>query len=270
MPDVRSFGRDTAGQLLNFRDLGGLPTRTGDITRTGLIFRSASLQCVADDEAAFLTRAIGIQCAIDLRATFELTEPPTWITDGGISYINLPFSDGFYTTRADEKPEDGAFKAVKDNPLDDIVRARYEEYLTYAAPNIIAALAHIADNVAAGRPTVFYCTYGKDRTGVLAALLLELLGVDREAIVEDYATSDAQMESLLDRMRDDPVHGFRIGTAPAVIYRAAPDTMRRFLGSLDDRGGAVRWATGHGLEASAVRQLRDHLVQQRADGEEGG
>ena len=86
-------------------------------------------------------------------------------------------------------------------------------------------------------PAVVYCAAGKDRTGVICAIVLHLLGVDREEIVADYALSDAPAQalrewraSLAPELRD-PV--------PAAVYRAPAAAMRLFFVMVEDRFGSI-------------------------------
>ena len=98
-------------------------------------------------------------------------------------------------------------------------------------------------------PLVFHCAAGKDRTGVLAALVLDILDVDDEAIVADYLVTAARMDLILGRYRSDPALAERMASVPASRFSVEAETMVRFLaGSMNDRfGGSQAWALAPGV-----------------------
>lgn len=237
--------------LINFRDLGGMRSTAERETRRGLVYRSESLASVSGEDAEILCRHYGIGNFIDLRSAGEVeAAPPSWISRQGLGYRNLPFSDGFDEIRAD----------LTDEELHALVPQKYASYLKVASANVVKALESIAAAASEGIPTLVACTYGKDRTGVLAAILLELLGVDRRFIVDDYVATTAAMEILIGRMSSDPLHGPRLATAPRQIYLATQRSIETFLRDLDSAGGAQAWATRAGLTSSSIELLRQHLV----------
>lgn len=247
-----ALGRPLPAGLHNFRDLGGLPVLGGRATRRGLVFRSDSLHYLTAEGARVLVQVLGVRSIVDLRATLEQASTrPGWIAEGGVDYVNLPFSDGF----------DEIDPALDERGLRELVGRKYERYLAVARANIVEALERVAVAVDEGRPVVFNCTYGKDRTGVLAAIMLELVEVEREAVVADYVASQSAMPPLLARMAADPVHGPRITLSPKEVYRADEQSVRRFLDRLDNAGGAVAWAVDSGLLPSVVDRLRERLVE---------
>ncbi|HEV2028572.1 MAG TPA: tyrosine-protein phosphatase [Candidatus Dormibacteraeota bacterium] len=171
----------------NTRDLGGLPARRG-ITRSGVVIRS--------DNVASLTPAgrqamidYGVTTVIDLRAASELKGSP-----------GPPFSD-FQSSSPVATPDAATSISVLHLPLVDDETAS----VLNAAPNMPdryrlmldrrpAAIGAIFNAVAeADGPVLFHCFAGKDRTGLVAAMLLSLAGVDPEAIGADYAETDTQL-----------------------------------------------------------------------------
>jgi protein tyrosine/serine phosphatase len=111
-------------------------------------------------------------------------------------------------------------------------------------------------------PIVFHCAAGKDRTGVLAALVLSLLGVDDEVIADDYAlTAVAERRYWAWRrsQADAPVED---GHLPAWIQNPCPrDAMLLFLRKLRDQHGTVTaYARRTGISEAEISALRAHLL----------
>ena len=109
---------------------------------------------------------------------------------------------------------------------------------------------------------MFHCAAGKDRTGLLAALLLGALGVTTDAIVEDYVLTQATIERFLARSAaDDPEVARSLAVTPASFFVADPAAMALVLADLErDHGtvaGYVRWI---GVGDDALRRLDDHLL----------
>ena len=165
----------------NFRDLGGYPTRDGRRVRWGQIFRADSLAELTDPDIAYLGR-IGLARVIDLRGELEVSERPNRLAGrAGFRYEQLPIGDGDLSPAEwARKFESGEFGEIDASWL---VRG-YRRTLDERAERVGSVLRALA---AAPTPAVFHCTAGKDRTGVVSALLLLLLGVPRDVVVGDYS-----------------------------------------------------------------------------------
>ena len=175
---------------LNFRDVGGLPTKDGSVLRPGLIFRSegpASFEQSHRDELA----ALDFQLVCDLRSDTEREAAPNeWA--GGARLLNLNVQDEL---RAD--PGKAWKKLLSADPSAEAVKRSYLH--TYAAipgallPNLRQLIEAIADGET---PVLIHCTAGKDRTGVLMAILLKALQVPDDVVVADYLRSDVYAQNL--------------------------------------------------------------------------
>jgi protein-tyrosine phosphatase len=111
-------------------------------------------------------------------------------------------------------------------------------------------------------PMVFNCFFGKDRTGVLASLVLRCVGIDRQAIIDDYAITSTRVDLVLERLRRDPVHRDTIERSDPVLFGAEATTMSRFLDELERRyGGARAWALSAGVTARQLDVLVDELLE---------
>jgi protein-tyrosine phosphatase len=229
-------GRRAIGwrELLNARDLGGLPVSTGT-TRFGAVVRSDSLSRLDRSGRADLL-AYGVGTIVDLRAPTELRTVPNPLHDHP-GWRHLPVLD------------DAAMEAIGQvNERE----AGYRWQLDTRGPQLGAIVAAVAD--APPGAVVVHCWVGKDRTGVVTALLLDLAGVERDAIVEDYALSGPAMAPLLEeRLRSEPDPDQRLMLQRA--YDAPPQAMAGFLAYLESRyGGAAAYLAAHGVpEASQAR-----------------
>jgi protein-tyrosine phosphatase len=108
---------------------------------------------------------------------------------------------------------------------------------------------------------MFHCAAGKDRTGVLSALLLDVLGVRREGIAEDYAMSAAGIERVLARLAAQPPYQRILADCTLEEHIPNPQVMLDFLGRLDTAyGRATGWLCRHGVEAERLDRFRSAMV----------
>jgi len=111
-------------------------------------------------------------------------------------------------------------------------------------------------------PAVVSCFFGKDRTGVLVALVLACIGVESDAIIHDYALSANHMDDIVKRLRTNPVYDETLDRTPAWRLAAPSNTMATFLTRLDeDYGGARSWALRAGLTSTQLENLRTALLE---------
>ena len=161
---------------LNFRDVGGLPA-SGGVTRAGVLFRSGNLAGL-DDAGRDALVGLGIRRVVDLRADDEVAVEPSRVGGLDLETIRIPLFLGSV-----------ASFFVEDRSLADVYRGLVDE----SADRMVA----VARAVIAGAPALVHCTVGKDRTGVAVALLLDAVGVEHDAIVADYARTEAMLPARL-------------------------------------------------------------------------
>ena len=105
------------------------------------------------------------------------------------------------------------------------------------------------------------CAAGKDRTGVVVAMALSAVGVERQAVIADYAASAERMEAILDRLRASSTYAADVNSRPADEQMPRAQTMAAFLGQLDVRyGGVLGWLSERGFGPADVGALRAKLV----------
>jgi protein tyrosine/serine phosphatase len=141
---------------------------------------------------------------------------------------------------------------------------RYLSYLEFARDNVVRALETIADEKSV--PLVFHCSAGKDRTGVLAALVLGCLGVEPETVVSDYAAKQHERDRIVEFLRRRPTYTNTVDDMHPASLDSEPATMREFLRLLDERyGGARGWARHAGADEATLARLEENLLEPAGD-----
>jgi protein-tyrosine phosphatase len=222
----------------NFRDLGGLPVSGGGQTRPGLLFRSDTLQAITPSDVERLANQIGLRSVVDLRLADEVAQE-------GRGLLGLHQDIRFTHAPMGMAPTQGVAP-------DEILDVLYRSCL--ASDSMVMAIEQIALN--AGQPTLFHCAAGKDRTGLVAAMLLSLAGVDTEAIVADYLRSAHAMPRMLERFASWPRYRDHMAASPPQVYAVTEAPIRRFLDELAlNHGGAWVWAKARGLPATTLERF---------------
>jgi protein-tyrosine phosphatase len=227
----------------NFRDLGGYPTMEGGLVRWGRLFRSDSLHELTEGDIALL-RDVGLRAVIDLRMGVEVERT-------GRGLLGAEAAEYFHLSVIDE--DAGESRGIP-APVDDELAKRYLWYLEIGREPLVEALKVIADG--ANHPLVFHCAAGKDRTGVLAALVLDIVGVEREVIVDDYVLTASRMEMILDRLGRSMPEGKAAYKLPPNAVAVVASTMIGFFEGLDRQyGGARQWALSAGVPVSCLNDM---------------
>jgi protein-tyrosine phosphatase len=209
---------------VNFRDLGGWRTGDGRRVRTGRLFRSDSLHHLTAADVARLRDGLSLRTLIDLRASHEIAaEGRGPLAAPPVTYHHLPFFDG-PRDRRDEAPVGGLAEI-------------YFQMLRFARVPIARALGTLA---AIPGAAVFHCAAGKDRTGVLAAVVLGALGVRDADIVEDYAWTRRALPRILERLRASDSYRYVFTELPPETLHAEPETMASLLDRVRGEWGSLR------------------------------
>lgn len=230
----------------NARDLGGLPTVDGGVTRSGRLLRSDFVVELGEADRQALISELGLRTVIDVRTPAEVEAFPGPWREAGVETFHIPF------------PLDPSFVAHTSEDLVDF----YLSFLEPPASAAALALKVLLDVDA--QPTLIHCTAGKDRTGVLVALALDLLRVPADRIVADYALSSSRMPLVLERLALEINH--REGRIlPEAMLRADAVTMAMFLERLRERyGGADGWAREEGIADETIERFRATLIDRLA------
>lgn len=229
----------------NFRDLGGYATSDGRVTKWRTMFRADGVHRLTVDDLA----PLGIRTVVDLRTPLELEERGRFAHDD-VDYHHLPVLQA--TWERDSIDVSG--------PAERFLANRYLEMLESGRETIPLALRLLADPAAV--PLVFHCAAGKDRTGVVVALALAEVGVDRDAIVADYARSAERVEAIIARLVSRRTYATDLlQDEPIDKHKPKPATMLRLFAALDEQcGGVPAWLRAHGWTEQDAAALRRKLL----------
>ncbi len=244
----------------NFRDLGGYPSGDGRTVRWGRLYRSDALHELTPADVVRL-RELGLRTVVDLRTERELARSgrgPLEPEDVAFHHLAV-VKEGVAGDGATAGAEPGESVAAP-APAGDDLAERYLWYLDVGGDAIARALSLLGSGE--HYPLVFHCAAGKDRTGVLAAVVLAIAGVDRQVIVADYVITAERIRLILDRWRAEPGFAERMAKVPASRFSVEASTMKGFLDGLDSRyGGARAWAVGAGVPAGTLDRMVDLLLE---------
>ena len=207
---------------VNIRDLGGHPLAGGGRTKFGRVVRADAIRQLSDTGWASLVD-YGVRTVVDLRFPSELdADPPRELP---VDVVHVPLLD----------ERDAEAMAAIDH-WDTTVGA-YLEMLERFRPNFARAVSAIAR--APEGAVLVHCQGGKDRTGLVVALLLTLAGVPPEEIADDYGLSAANLEHLTAEWVAEAPHE-QEAERRRRISKGDPQTMLDVLTELEARHGSVR------------------------------
>ena len=228
--------------LINLRDLGGLPTASGATTLTGRLLRSESPHTLSASGLQELLD-LGIGAVIDLRTVSEREHRPSPLAEVGVHVAHAPiFTDD------DDYPDHLATSEEV-----------YCWWLRERRPGVAAAMTSIAD--APWAPILVHCHAGKDRTGVVVALVLRLAGVSVDAIADDYAISGVQLAEMLARDRVTALERGMDRVRVERLFTVRREAMLKTMECVDtEHGGVVSLLRGLGLDDVRVDRLKGLLL----------
>ncbi|MCW2721784.1 tyrosine-protein phosphatase [Pseudonocardia sp.] len=229
----------------NVRDVGGLPLRGGGTTRAGVLLRSASLQYLTPADVMRLVDEVGLRLVLDLRTPEEIERyGSTALTDAGVETVPLTLIG----ESRNYLPETG-------DDTDPLLR-NYLGYLADHPANVVAAVRRLA--AADAGPALVHCAAGKDRTGTVVALVLDAVGVERDAVVADYALSSEQIETMFRRWTTASGDPMPEDLTP---HHPRAEVMETVLARLDEQhGGAAGWLAANGLTDEELERLRERFT----------
>jgi protein-tyrosine phosphatase len=231
----------------NFRDLGGYPAAGGKSVRWRTLFRADGLHDLTQRDVLHLRGELGLGEVVDLRSSGEVElDGRGLLAREPIRIQHLPLFDGRVARGSRPPPE----LSLGQLYLLTLERAGG------AFARVLLALA------GARSPAVFHCSAGKDRTGMVSALVLGLLDVEDEVIVADYAATREHLDAIVARLTSSRGYDGVFAELPPETLHAEPRSMLELLGGLRERwGGARGYARAVGVDDASVERLRTHLLE---------
>lgn len=229
--------------VFNCRDLGGYPCSGGGVTRYSRFIRCGiPFGPMAPDRAQLAK--IPVKTVIDLRGNGEAkVSPSAYAKEAGIRYhhFSLLEINPAYVSRVESQP----------------LWESYLYTLTEHQENMAGVFHAIAS--AEEGAVLFHCALGKDRTGIVAALLLALAGVDRMDIIADYQVSNTYLQPMFRTMVEDGNELFDEAKNPHL--KSDPDTMDRLLTYLETEcGGARAYLQSIGMTDAELNAITQRLA----------
>lgn len=233
--------------LHNFRDAGGMSITTAEsrergILKTGVLYRSAAPMSESQEVDRFI-RELGIELVIDLRDDGEREVSASAWLGSGARVVSIP---------------------IFDNQLRNIRFTDLAELYTVMLANHARALAQAFTIIAeaAGLQTLVHCTAGKDRTGVVIALVQEIVGVPRADVLEHFAQSEQVLgEAFLNDLFRNIDPADLPGAAAHRAISSPPELLDGLLRAIDqDHGGVEAFLLENGASPESIDRLRLQLV----------
>ncbi len=230
--------------LINCRELGGMPLSGGKTFRSGIFLRSGSPEWLNAEQVQEV-KDYGVKTVIDLRAKEELKGSGNpYAEDPDVSFFSIPLLNS--------DPND-----TEDQTMEYIRTHKLGDYYVIIAENMGDRLVSIMRVLLNAEGLVlFHCAHGKDRTGVVAALLYLISGASREDIIKNYKVSYEYMKDFLDpliqKLPDDLKH----------ILRSDEENMVIFLDYMNSKwdGDAGKLLMANGLTADELERLKAKCI----------
>jgi protein tyrosine/serine phosphatase len=232
---------------VNFRDAGGWATTDGRVVCRGRLYRS--------DDPIRITPAgrevvdsLDLALVVDLRQQSQFSRSPGFVERERTAHIPLV-----------DQVVDHQDPPPLDTPTD--IADLYGGMLGQSRDQVGRVLDRIADTLPEG-PVLVHCAFGKDRAGLITALIHAAIGVRRDDIVADYVRSDEPAQrrraTLIDNPSpDDPP----VARLPATLFRAPAETIELVLDrAVDEHGSLEAWVASFPISASTIERLRAELV----------
>ena len=230
----------------NVRDLGGYPTQDGGVTRTHVFLRGGDLSRLTDRDLDALY-GYGVRQVVDLRGTEEAERNRDTIRGyQDVEYVHAPMFEQIHSN---------FMRGPFPDDWDGMVRL-YHRLLVDSKAAIQKSISAMAR---AEGTCLFHCTAGKDRTGVLAMLLLRIVDVPDAMIVEDYQVSFENNRALMERMMAERPE--LEGEVPIHVFYSKPHYMEQALQYLDvTYGGAQSYLLSIGVAQGELDAIRKRFL----------
>ena len=247
-------------RMSNLRDLGGYLVRDGRTVKWGQLYRSGHLADLTP-RGLDLLKNLDLSTTIDFRSTYEAQRHPDRIP-ADVRALHLPVMD-----QANREMSQEIRERIKDNRMEgfspeNLMIKAYRQFPTEFTPAFKTFIHVVLD--AKGKPVLWHCTAGKDRTGYATAILFRILGVGQETIYRDYLLSDKYVKKLNKKMLAVILaRGLKAYRMIKPLMGVQLDWLKAAFDTLDEEWGSFESyvSDGLGLSSSDVRQLQDNLLE---------
>lgn len=229
----------------NVRDLGGYVNKNGIELKRQMFLRSDGLQNLTECDCRFL-KEYGVRLVIDLRTDMELEREPSKMRDyEEVEYINIPLIDNV---------QSNGLKGLLPNSLQELYIGLLDNSKDLIKEILGSMVEHKDECV------LFNCTAGKDRTGVIAMLLLNLAEVSDEVIIEDYRVTEGNMKSVFHKQKEEmKALGFEV---PEFLLKSEKEYMEETLEYFKEKyGSSKRYMSEIGLSHEEIEILENKLIK---------
>lgn len=231
----------------NVRDLGGYKTASGGVTPWGTFLRADALHELTQADVETLLE-MGLSTVIDLRSDLEIArEPSRFAAHDQVSYNHIGLFDGLAPFDAFIKPTSGLS-----------LSARYigaMETCRQAMGNVARTIAHAPEGT-----VLFNCTAGKDRTGIVAAMLLSIAGVSNEDIAHDYALTTEIAGPLMNRLKMSAIERGLEEDVANRLFSSDKTEMDAFLHHVESRySGFVNYFDAEPIGPEYIRLIKQRM-----------
>jgi protein-tyrosine phosphatase len=241
----------------NFRDLGGWRTDDGKTVRWKKLFRADSVHRMSEADVEHAHQQLGVRTLIDLRSDPEIAGGGV----GALAELVIARHHAPLTSRREPAAIDATIAAAQ--TLDrspDAMFASYTGILDVSSDLVVRSVAALAEHKAL--PAIFFCAAGKDRTGVLSAVLLGCIGVTDEDIVRDYVLTEETIDLVIGRFAETPGSPAMYRELPPSHFAPYAETMERVVTHVrDSYGSFAEYLVAHGLPSGAIDKLRGTLLE---------
>ncbi|NYF11943.1 protein-tyrosine phosphatase [Pseudoclavibacter sp. JAI123] len=257
----------------NFRDTGGLPVTSGGVTAPGVFYRSDALSSLTPKGLEELA-ASDIGTIVDFRTPAERQMAPDRLpVSRQFHVVELPLLEGAVTGLVQQGLQSaarGGDPAEQAKAMDAVLAqiptlgALYVEMLEHSATTF-AELARLVASATVSPPNavVVHCTAGKDRTGIGSALVLDAVGVERSAIIADYASSGANLSGEWAERMYGMVAQYGLPLTDQIkdlVAATPPSAIEHALEWVDAQGGSAAYLQSGGLTGAELAALKGRLT----------
>ncbi|WP_405774935.1 tyrosine-protein phosphatase [Streptomyces sp. NBC_00859] len=265
LPQVPSAEPELSG-VRNFRDVGGLPTADGRRVRPGRLFRSGHLAHATPEDAVFLS-SLGLHTIFDFRNAADTALDGRDVELAGVRHVNIPLTDPADGSEFWRMVRDGDLEQLRKVLSDDRAAGRmadsYRTIITTKTAEHSRVLHSLAEDSV---PALMHCAAGKDRAGLSIAVTLLAVGVERDAVEEDYLKSNDPRRRYLVKRSDESADAKsdEVMALLSPLFEARAEYLRTAYTAIDETWGSTDRYLAEGLKITP--ETREKLRARLLDG----